>query len=200
VQIQWQAGDGDGFGGAAFWDWEDDVGLQREIYIRATVMYSTNWQQHSSNTTKIFYYGAGSKGSTTQFYPQMNNDPGTLRWRDQSGDGDSGVFDPTSGGSFALGVYHTLEIHQVAQSSVGASDGRVRIWLDGVEITDWRWLGTTSGGSDLSDPIWNFIGEGTHPYFRGIQLGTYWGGSGDTKTVNDYMRWGSFYISGKPAS
>ena len=200
VQVQWKIGDGDGFGGAAFWDWEDDIGLQKELYIRATFMYSSNWQQHSSNTTKIFYYGAGSRGGTTQFYPQMNADPGKLRWRDQSGDGDDGVFTPTSGGGISVGVYHTLEIYQVAQSRVGAKDGRVRVWLDGVEITDWKWLGTTDGGTDLTKAAWNFIGQGTHPYFRGIQLGTFWGGSGDTKHVNDYMRWGSFYISGKPVS
>ena len=169
VQVDWMPGDGDGFAGAAFWNWQRET-LLDEVYIRVTFMYSKNWQQHASNTTKIFYYGAGSVGNTSQFYPQMNGTPGILRWRDQSGTGDDGVFNPATGGGVSLGVYHTLEIYHKAQSRVGASDGSVRIWLDGKEIQSWDWFGGPSGKVKLSDSRWKFIGKGDHPYFTGIQL------------------------------
>lgn len=198
VQVEWRKGDNSGFAGAAFWnDWTDEYGYLDEIYIRTTFRYSPNWDHHSSGTTKLFYYGAGDR-SATEFYPQMYAYwGGELRWRDQSGSGDDGVFssvDPD--GDLAAGQFHTLEIHHVAQSQSGASDGSVRIWLDGKEIDTWQRLGGKES-IKLSNPRWSWLGNESNVGFSGVQLGTYWGGSGDSKDHDDWMRWGEIYISGK---
>lgn len=190
VQVDFWTGQGDGFAGAAFIN--GFSASYREFYIRTVFKYSANWQQHPSGTTKLFYYGITPQ--PTEFYPQGNGSEWTIRWRDQGGNDDDGVFvHPTT---FPPGVYHTLEIHHVMESSDGANDGYVRIWLDGVELRD-SWNNLTAGqkNGQLHTPQWSWENGGR---LNGAQLGTFWGGTGGTKSQDDWMRWGEIYISGKP--
>ena len=189
VQVDYPAGSGAGFSGAAF---INDLGAPyREIYVRVVAMWSSGWQQHSSGTTKLFYYGV--IGTTNAFYPQGNGAGWQMRWRDQSGVDDDGVFQhPTF---FPPGKYYTLEIHHVMELSKGSNDGYMRMWLDGMELVDsWNNLTTGQKQGQPYDPQWSWH-DGAR--FGALQLGTYWGGSGDSKTQDDYMRWGEIYVSAK---
>lgn len=196
VQVNWLAGDASGFAGAAFWnDWEGDVPfLPGQLYFRMLIRFSTNWDYHSAGQ-KLSYYGAGDDGQASEFYILMRQSD--IRWRDQGGGGESGVWS-TQDCMIPLGRYVDVEILHNAQSAVGVADGSLRIWVDGDECTGWTLLGSGTSADDLSAPVHNFIGAGSTPNFSGVQLGMYWGGEGDVKTVNDWMRMGEVYISGSP--
>ena len=84
-----------------------------------------------------------------------------------------------------------------AQSAVGVADGAFQVFLDDVEITDFDWL----NGSDPAQNAIEWYGSGSPTrLFGGAQLFSYWGGSNDVKTVNDYVDISEFYITGKSAT
>jgi hypothetical protein len=192
VEMRWFLGEDEGGAGGVFWNRFSQNGSgitpQREIYIRAVFKFSPTWETHPGGN-KLWYHGTvdrvGSQGAV-QLYASVQP---SLQARvvDQSGDGTRGVW---GGGSAAWGVYHTLEVYQRAQTAAGVADGVIRVWLDGVLIK--------------YDPA-VMIHDASTGYndmrFDGLQFFSYWGGSGGyTKSVSpyDWLRWGEFYMSGKP--
>ena len=197
VQQDWPVGRGSGFNGVPIMDWTDEFGYQSELYIRLGFRYSQNWQQHSG-VDKIFYYGAGSTGTATEFFPAIRGGGQTLTFRNQSGSSDNAMFGSTR--RIVWGRYHMLEIHHVANSSPGVADGRLRVWLDGQLILEWDdYSDGLNQLVDLDAARWEWIGAGeSRTGFKGGQFAPYWGGSNDVKAVADWFRWGELYISGKP--
>ena len=196
VQQDWPVGRGSGFNGVPIMDWTDEFGYQSEIFIRLGFRYSSNWQQHSG-IDKIFYYGAGSTGTATEFFPAVRGGGQILAFRVQSGSTNNTMFGST--GRIVWGDYHVLEIHHVANSASGIFDGSLRVWLDGELVQEWDdFSDGVNQLVDLSVPQWEWIGLGeTETGFKGGQFAPYWGGSGDVKQVADWFRWGELYISGK---
>ena len=95
------------------------------------------------------------------------------------------------------GVWHTIELIVSGQSAVGASDGSFRIFLDGQEISV-PGIGKLKGVGQTGIN-WYASGAPTR-LFSGLQMFLYWGGINNTKTANDYVDLGEFYITGKSAS
>jgi len=196
VEVRWDVGDG-GFGAAAFIN-NNFGGPYREVYYRFIFRFNPNWEQHPA-TTKFMLYG--TEKSNSQFVINIVQRPGigdNLLWlADQSAAGDAITLQPIWGKieDFLVtwGDWHVIELHHVLNSAPDAADGYVRAWLDGKEMGPiMTWV--THGDFDFSAPNWEFH-SGTE-FWNGVQLGSYWGGSG-TKSQSDWMRWGEIYISVK---
>jgi hypothetical protein len=88
-----------------------------------------------------------------------------------------------------------VEVHMKANSTPTASDGFFKMWWNGVLVESYA--DAFAGGSieDLGDKTrqWSTFSE---PGFFGGEW-FFWGGDGATKSVNDYIDWGEFYVSGK---
>ena len=196
LETLYPAGRGDGFSGAAFLN---DWGARpNTLYIRLLFKYDANWQQHNSNTTKIIYYGGGSGNQAAEFYPSYRSG-GDLQMRDQSGSGMDVIWRSRSQ-PIPLGQWHELEIVHIAGSAPGAADGWMRIYVDGSEVTGWASIPMSGGApsSQPSDAVWQWFDSNEPVTFKGIQWGSYWGGSGDVRQHDDRMWWGGLYVSGKP--
>lgn len=157
----------------------------REVYYRYRVKYSQNWD--ALHNHKWGYWGSDGRGgaSPTQYY--IAGSPGSnLVFADQSSTGVSNMF---SGSGFRpqLDAWHTVEVHQVAQSAVGVPDGSIRVWADGNLVINMQNADFIASGESITSPL-----------FNGVQLFFIRGGSGITLTQDDWMRLGEYYISGKP--
>jgi hypothetical protein len=147
-----------------------------EIYFRLVYQFSSNWQMNNSGD-KWFYWGKANTSQPNDFYVLhqathilITNQGGGGSFRNAWGDA-----------TVTYGEYHTLEIY-IGGQTAGQADGFLQVWHDGQRVIN------QSGLEFFSD---------TPPNFEGYQAFLYWGGSGGTKTVNDYIRISEFFISGK---
>ena len=90
-----------------------------------------------------------------------------------------------------------MELIVRAQSALGMADGSFQVFLDDVEVTTFFEVSSTNNAP--SSIAWYAPGNDTR-LFSGVQQFLYWGGSGDTKTVDDYIELSEFYITGVQAS
>lgn len=199
LRQNWQVGDGDGHNAVIEQDLRLGGSNLDEIYIRYHVRYSDNWQWHSG-ADKMQLWGVGNTSQQFIVQPRPN---GTIRWINQVGSGngvDTGDYLALdSGGNPVIwaprGEWWLVEVHMKANSDNSAADGFLKIWWDGVLIAQWRSFNTLED-EDLGDGNRLWTNNFADPGFFGYKW-YYWGGSGDTKTVNDYIDWGEFYVSGK---
>lgn len=170
-----------------------DFGVFRELYFRQVVRVSENWQWHRSGG-KYFYYGAAGRkrnASPTQFILGWSGS-GKTRWIDSG----VGEYRPNGGPEITRDVYHTIEIHHVARTS--GANGSLRMWIDGVEIKSFNLLGDpTQNNVSLVNREWHGQRNLADKGLTGIQAFMYWGGQGDTKRVDDWVRLSELYISGR---
>jgi hypothetical protein len=83
-----------------------------------------------------------------------------------------------------VGVWHHVEVY-MDQGTVGNSDGTLRVWVDGVRVTDYtRQVKFLDAAYDFTQGFYDF------------QWTPVWGGTGGTKTRSDRMYMGSLYLSG----
>lgn len=184
IQKRFFVGDGSGWHGIYSKDnWQ---GSYRELYVRTVVKLSGNWDDHSGGQ-KLFYFGseAGQPNDYYVWFRLSNND---LRFVTQVASGVRGsdgadTFWP-GGHNLVANQFMTIELHIVAQSGPGASDGSLTMWQDGQRIGSWSGLQFYNSGASSVE-------------FDGYQTYLYWGGSGDTKTANDWVQISEFYVSGK---
>lgn len=167
--------------------------IYRELYFRIVFRLSPNWQWHKAGG-KYFYYGAAGRNrgvSPVQFILGWQGD-GTPFW---SAFGD-GRYVANSVSPPMRNVYHTIEIHHVASTS--GANGSLRMWIDGEEVQSFNLLGDpTQNNVQLMNHEWAATrGLDDKRLGRGIQAFIYWGGQGDTKAVNDWVRLSEFYVSG----
>lgn len=98
------------------------------------------------------------------------------------------------------GQFHTFEILRRMNSAANVADGLLRIWWDGVEITRFSLFG---GGPDFQDYMFGNVEYisplDAHLFPPGIspslEAPLFWGGTGDTKQVNDFIDVSELYIS-----
>ena len=172
--------------------WDDDFPANYEtLYFRLIFKLSANYD--FTWAEKFFYFGEAN-GNGNAFALHMSSTK--LALTDQSpNSGDGGEWRSTK--IIEADVWITMELILNAQSAVGVPDGSFQVFVDDVEVTDFVWLG--GGGNAPQDAVeWYRSGAPTR-LFSGAQLFQYWGGSGDTKTTNDHIDIGEFYITGIPA-
>ncbi len=164
-----------------------------ELYWRYIFRYSSNWQIHG-NGEKFWMFGhAASGGSAFVMHLAANERVALTNQSGSSGDG--GEWRSTQ--AVSLGEWHTIELHMVAQSEVGVSDGSFECHFDGTNITSTM---TFSGGSPPDQDNINWFNSGASSrLWSGQQFFLYWGGSTNIKTVNDHIDLGEFYLTGKSA-
>lgn len=169
-------GDPSAWNGVALWDdWGPNY---RELYIRWIVKYSSNYDVHSAGE-KHFYWGAADGAPASDYYIVMKPNR-AIGITNQAANG--GFTETVSNYIMPLNQYVTFELHVVAESAAGAGNGSYRLWANGTQI--------------LSSNTVRWITSGTVG-FNGFQFFGYWGGAGDTKTANDWIRISEFYISAR---
>lgn len=168
----------------------------RELYFRIVFRLSPNWQWHKGGG-KYFYYGAVGREAgrgPVQFVLGWVGS-GRTRWID-FGSG-VGQWEVNGGPKITRDAYHTIEIHHVASTS--GANGSLRMWIDGAEIQSFNLAGDpTQDDVQLINREWIATsGLEDKRLGRGLQGFMYWGGEGDTKQVNDWIRLSEFYVSGR---
>jgi hypothetical protein len=173
-------------------------GTQSEFYIQYIYRLSDNWDYHSGGD-KLIMLNLQGGGRTGAFYIGMTAG-GRLFFRCQKGGGiHEGVFEAIDP-AFTMrpGAYHSVEWHFKAQSASGVADGQVKMWFDGVEITAWNMVahpGDFVDGSPLDNML--FVDDGLSTKVNAWQMPEFWGGQNDTKTVDDYIRYGRIIAKAK---
>lgn len=153
---------------------------RNEIYVGYYVQVSPEWQGHESAINKMIYlHDGGSSQFSAMWYEMFGAGDASLDLYvvNQSGSGPEGMRENVNEITFTRGKWHRVEIYQ----KQGASNGIVRVWVDGVQAIDRSDVGTRSR------PIDN------------ITISGIWGGVDDRKRHDDYMRFDRIRIS-KPAS
>ena len=164
--------------GYAQYDWESDLGGFDEIYVRTVIKHSSNWETNSGNE-KIWYVG-GSGGDGADVYWQTRTNLDFYLVNELPGG--SGFTDVDMNVALVRDQYQTLEVHFIAESASGASDGSCYAWLDDVLVINRTGDVNWSSATNLWTTI-NFI--------------LFWGGGLDTKTVDDWVRLAEFHLSVK---
>lgn len=192
LRQDWWTGDVDGHNGTAFFQggYPDSA---RAVYISQRILLSSNWTQHPGGTTKLTYYGTTSTSNV--FYPQTQSTSWKVRWRDQGGGGDAGVFEANTGTwSLAPGQIQHIEILHCMEETAIASDGYMRMWINGAEILTADWENLSGTPEDPTTAQWNWTNASK---FGGLEFGIFWGSDdGSTKASDEYAEWGEYYISG----
>jgi uncharacterized protein YjdB len=189
IEKRWYAGEPtDNGNGITTIDRFSQVGgfSARELYVRYRIKYSPNWDTRPHyDTPKLGYWGVAPSGGPhywtkappnypTYFYEQAGAAaPGSWGW----GTGSKRV---------AVNTWHTVEIHITAQSGVNVPDGAVKMWLDGELQINKTGLNFVAAGDGFSSTL-----------FDGFQVFFIRGQAGLTFGVNDWLRLGEFYVSGK---
>lgn len=113
---------------------------------------------------------------------------------------------PSIASLVTLNSFITAELWIKRNSAYNVADGAARILINGNEITSYM-IGLQNGfnnsayngQSGLTNRIW--LGDSVYfssdLNFNNAQTFLYWGGSGSTKAVNDYVDLSELYISGK---
>ncbi len=198
------AGDADGWHGiASSRNFADNY---ESLYFRMVFRLSDNYQFNSASD-KLLYWGEAD-GRSQRFYLAISSGPNGTKVIDvrnqAAAGGDQGVWrsqtpihDLPRGLDFRK-AWHTIELIVNSQSALGVADGSFRVFLDGVEITDFRWT-----NPNIPDPGQNAIewygANHTTRLFSGVQLPLYWGGSSGVKTVNDHIDVSEVYVTGRKA-
>lgn len=149
----------------------------RHVYARWIVKYSSNYQINSGNE-KMFYLG-GPGGDGADVYVRINSGSAALFLTNELNG--AGFNDINLGDVMERDVYDAYELHYVAESSAAAGDGEYHIWKNGVLL-----VSATGQNWGSGTPGWNLL-----------SMYDFWGGGGDTKSVNDNVRISEFYLSGK---
>jgi uncharacterized protein YjdB len=147
-----------------------------ELFVGYEVQVSPNWQGHSSAINKMVYLSDGGPNFSAMWYEMFGADsePLGLYVVNQSGSGPAGMHENVTPVTFARGQWHRVEIYQRQ-----GSPGIVRVWVDGVLAID---------RSDVYTQA--------RP-FDGVVISGIWGGIGDSKAHDDYMRFDHVRISGR---
>jgi hypothetical protein len=187
----------------AWWFWNSfaaDAPAYREIYLSFRAKIPTADFENQAVETKLIYFAHGGDGSgprnddilglrgigTNAIVPAMEVVFANSQADDRTGQG-SAMFryqNVSSAKVFTAGTWHTVELY----ANVGTVDqfnGTVRIWVDGVLVTQYTNL--------------KFL-DSRYSYTRGFYEGDWtpvWGGTGGSKTRDDFMLLDHLYLSGR---
>lgn len=150
-----------------------------EIWMTAEFKISSPWQNHPSNSQKMFWFFCNSAGDmligwsvrTIGGAQQVG-----LHWTNEFGfspDNAARWLPNIQDDAVTLGVKHSLKIHWKFGTGSGTQDSLVEWWLDGTKQASYT---SMQFPALASAP---FIDFNNQPY---------WGGFGSSKTENDYVR------------
>lgn len=147
----------------------------KELYVGFWAQVSANWQGHSSGINKIVYLADDAVGFHAMWYELFGAGSTPLGFYivNQSGP-DIGYHD-TLPGPINRGVWHQVEIYQ----KQGAGNGIIQVWVDGL-------LAIVQTAVVTRDTP-----------FTSVTISGIWGGIGDTKAHDDFMRFDRIRISGR---
>jgi hypothetical protein len=153
---------------------------RKEAFVGLVVEASRPWQGHSSMVNKIqFLFTSNADVMMAMYGPPSG--PYELRvipqWREN---GDAWLLPNAANPPVELGRWHRVEWYVKYASAPGARDGIVRWWMDGVLVGD---------HADVAFP--------DDSGFVEYQISPTWGGVGDQKTENDFMRFARSSISAR---
>jgi hypothetical protein len=175
LQIGYPAGSSGGGGTELRYDVPATI-QPTALFVGYDVEVSPNWQGHSSAINKMVYLSDGGAGFSAMWYEMFGADsePLGLYVVNQSGSGPAGMHENVTPVTFTRGQWHRVEIYQQQ-----GSPGIVRVWVDGVLALDRGDVYTKAAP------------------FDGVVISGIWGGVGDTKAHDDYMRFDHIRITGK---
>lgn len=147
----------------------------KELYVGFWAQVSSNWQGHSSGINKLVYLADDAVGFHAMWYELFGSGSQPLGFYvvNQSGP-DIGYHDSLPG-AISRGVWHQVEIYQ----KQGAGNGIIQVWVDGLLA------------------IQQFAVVTRDTPFTSVTISGIWGGIGDTKAHDDYMRFDRIRISGR---
>lgn len=163
----------------------------RVLYIRMRLKFSPNWDTDGHyGGVKFGYWGSDGRGSSspTQYWTSNGGGGGSsfrIFFQDQTGPAPNfNMF--SSGTPLSLNRWHTVEILQTAQSARGVADGSIKIWVDGALSINASGINFVGSSDNLSSTL-----------FNGIQVFFIRGSAGRAFRVDDWLRLGELYISGR---
>ncbi|HXG48557.1 MAG TPA: hypothetical protein VNO52_13085 [Methylomirabilota bacterium] len=199
LQVKWPAGLPAGVSPGKFTAW-DRLDLRQatryhELYISMRVRVLGTDFENQSVGTKLWYVGYGNTRHTNDGFIYLQGvgrqaKLPAMRILAQMSSQDVGSSTPypqnvTSAPLFTVGSWHHVEVY-LKTGTVGRRDGVVRIWVDGVKVTDYTTV-------QFLDPVNNY----TEGFFH-FQWTPVWGGNnGDRRTRDDFMQLDHLYIAGK---
>jgi len=144
----------------------------KSLFFDFTVQMAANWDGHSSNQCKLFWYAVSSPNGgpyegILAAWGANTTTPGFGPYFQGVQMDRSGIQSPR--GSLTRGVWRRCQALFVAESSVGANDGIVKWWMDGTLIGSIANM--DFGGITLRLPV----------------LSIYWGGIGDSAANDLYV-------------
>jgi hypothetical protein len=150
--------------------------LSNEIFVGYYVQVNSLWQGHSSAINKMVYLDDDAVGFSAMWYEMFGSgsSPLGLYVVNQSGFTPAGFHENVTPVTFTRGVWHKVEIYQKQGTPSG---GIVRVWVDGILAID------RSDVATRNNPVEN------------ITISGIWGGVGDSKNQDDYMRFDRIRIS-----
>lgn len=194
IEKRWYVGEPTDNGGGltTLHHWSDVGGFPaRVLYIRMRLKFSPNWDTDGHyGGVKFGYWGSDGRGGAapTQYWTSNGGAGGSsfrIFFQDQTGPAPN--FNKfSSNAPLSLNQWHTVEILQTAQSAKGVADGALKIWVDGV--------------LSISESGINFVGSSDNissTLFNGIQVFFIRGSAGRTFRVDDWLRLGELYVSGR---
>ena len=158
----------------------------RDLYLSLWIKLSPNWEGHRSNTNKMFFLwvnggnrvfvSAEGKGQN-RLQPQIR-----LQGRDIPDQRPRLPPNVQPGAEVRRGVWQRWEL-VVSPNTPGANDGRIRWWIDGQLVSDYRDVG--------------FIRSGEGVRWDQLQWSATWGGGGDSVPADQFIWWDHVYVSGR---
>jgi hypothetical protein len=155
-----------------------EIGSQpHELFVGYWVQVNPTWQGHSSAINKMIFLSDGGSGGFSAMWYEMfgaGSDPLSLYVVNQSGFTPGGFHENGAPVNFTRGVWHQVEVYQKQ-----GQPGIVRVWVDGVLAIDRSDVVTRNAPIDA------------------VAISGIWGGTGDSKAHDDYMRFDRIRISGR---
>lgn len=166
---------------------------KRDAYVRFIFKPSSNFQQHPSEGTKIFFLtqmlvflmrsAAGTSEPLTFGIDQQSNYLGTRRYEWSSEDNQ--VSPTYAQAQLARGSWSDVEVY-VRGNDLGSTNGEIHAWVNGVKILQF------TGRSFLhADDPYGPPGE-----LYNLRWEPIWGGSGGTVNEEMYQYMDHIYVSG----
>lgn len=189
IEKRFRIGDGAGWNGVVATSFLPG-GPYRELYYRIVFRLSPNWQWHHSGG-KYFYYGT-TQHATRGFLGWDGS--GRTVWVDR-GSG-VGMYRANRIPPISRDEYHTIEAHH--RASTNGANGFLRMWVDGVKVDSYNLVGNRAQNNvRLENREWLATMGLADKRLDRIQAFMFWGGQGDVKRVNDWVRLSELYIAGR---
>lgn len=152
----------------------------RQIYLSVYFRHSSNWENNSSGTNKMFYIGTNNSPDYDGeiFFDFHNSEQ--IRFRNQQPEPDGPDRPPNvNTNPCTPGTWYHLEA-VLRQSTGGTANGQVQWWINDVLQ------------GNYSNVLYAATGDS---YFDAINLDPVWGGGGTTSRAI-YLDYDHMYISG----